>query len=85
MEISIEIERLQGQKIELARYRDELLGIKRKLLVHKANLNSHWIGEEMREINYVLEDIDRRLQKVCNHIEEIESEISRIIARGMEN
>lgn len=78
MEWDISKERMIGQRKELACCRDDLLIIKRKVRMHKENINIHWHAEEVREVNEMIDDIAGKLQKICNHIEEIETEISRM-------
>ncbi len=79
MDWNVKTERLLGQKKELASYRDDLLSVKRKIMRHKENVNLNWHSEEIREVNHVIDDITYRLQKTCNHIEEVETKMSKLI------
>ncbi len=60
------------QKKELSEYRDELEGIKRKLKNHRQNLNSHWRGMEMADVNNMLEDMEKRFRRIANQLEDLE-------------
>ena len=43
-----------------------------KLRIYKQNLNSHWQGEEMREINKSIEEMELHLRRTLEKLEELE-------------
>lgn len=60
------------QKKEIILHKESVYEIRRKLRIYKQNLNSHWQGEEMREINKSIEDMELHLRRTLEKLEELE-------------
>lgn len=72
---NMDIEIVLAQKKQIASYRDTVLGVKRKMVCHQQELNRNWQGQEMIGMNSAMEEINRRLLRISNRLEEIENEI----------
>lgn len=60
------------QKKEIILHKESVYEIRRKLRIYEQNLNSHWQGEEMREINKSIEEMELHLRRTLEKLEELE-------------
>lgn len=67
----MELEDIIAQKKELERYTDELLTVRAKLIHHKNLLNEVWKSREMRELDEVIDCLNRRMRRIADEMNSI--------------
>lgn len=69
--MAIDIETVRAQQRELNMVSDEVLSVKRKLKRHQELLDDAWKSGEIKGLDFAIEEITRRLNRLAGDLEEL--------------